>query len=84
MKLYKKDLLNIGHTVYYKKGYTRFNIDAKTCNIEEIFLREILELFSCKIISTEDYIWTDDKGKEIFDVAIQTNLPWDVYLELSK
>jgi len=79
MKLYKKDLLNIGNTVYDKNGYVRFVIDAKTSNIELILLREILELFNCKIISTEDSIRTEN-GNEIFD--IQTNLPFEVYEKL--
>lgn len=81
MKLYKEDLHKIGNTAYYDES-GRFCIicDSKTANIEEILLRNILELFGdYEIKETND--WIED-GEFPDSIQFVTNLPWEEYMKI--
>ncbi len=64
---------------------TNIICDGNTCNIEEILLRNILECINSeyKILESEDYIWEDKDGNEVFDICFKTNLPWEEYMAIS-
>jgi len=82
MKLKVSDLERIGSTTSENEGNTTFYCDVNTTNIEEIFLRNILEHLGYKITSSEDAFlnpssdWADH-------IEYQTTLPWSEYMELS-
>ena len=77
----KEDINKIGHTCYNEGGFLAIVCDGGTSNIEEILLRSILKCFSddYKVIKTEDYIWEDSKGEEVYDILFITNLPYEIY-----
>lgn len=89
LKLYKTDLKKIGHTAYGREWwpinhdeteYLSIICEVRTANIEEILLRNILELFGdYEIVKTFD---VDGADGECFDVEFVTNLPWEEYLKL--
>lgn len=74
----KTDIARIGHTVTDFNGDCAFSCECCTSRIEEILLRNILELFGeeYKIIDVFD----DDEG----DITFQTNLPYDEFLKYHK
>ncbi len=77
MKVYKSDLMNIGHTVYQENGMFTVVCDEKIYQIEEILLREILlEFGNYKI--TEIFKCECECCRSI-DILFQTNLPWNLY-----
>jgi len=83
MKLYKEDIKKIGNTAFHEDGLTNI-ICGDTANIEEILLRNILELFGdYEILSSEDFIWDNEiTGEEMYDIVFKTNLPWDIYMNI--
>lgn len=79
MKLYKSDLKKIGGTHYSKDGNLHILCDISTANIEEVLLRNILELFGdYEIKDAFDFEW--DNGD--MNIEFVTNLPWDEYIKL--
>lgn len=76
------DIDKIGNTHFKDEetGCLSIICDGNTVNIEEIFLRSILRCFGEQyvITDTEDYIWTDIEGNEVYDILIKTNLPGDL------
>lgn len=76
------DIDKIGSTHFKDEetGCLSIICDANTVNIEEMFLRSILRCFGEQyvITDTEDYIWTDIEGNEVYDILIKTNLPGDL------
>ena len=76
------DIDKIGNTHFKDEetGYLSIICDGNTVNLEEIFLRSILRCFGEQyvITDTEDYIWTDIEGNEVYDILIKTNLPGDL------
>ena len=87
MKLYKEDIKKIGNTTSQTDdGGTSFICNVDTANIEEILLRNILELFGdYKILSSEDFIWESDHDIvewDLIDIEFKTNLPWEIYMSL--
>ena len=77
----KEDIKKIGNTKYNEGGFLAIMSDGDTCNIEEILLRSVLKCFGndYKVIKAEDYIWEDNKGKEVYDILFITNLPYEIY-----
>ena len=76
------DIGKIGNTHFKDEetGCLSIICNGNTVNIEEIFLRSILKCFGEQyvITDTEDYIWTDTNGNEVYDILIKTNLPGDL------
>ena len=76
------DIDKIGNTHFKdaETGCLSIICDGNTVNLEEIFLRSILRCFGEQyvIMDTEDYIWTDIEGNEVYDILIKTNLPVDL------
>lgn len=60
--------------------YTAFYCKVELANIEEILLRDILSLYGCEIVETNDV----PRSSEPFDCDIEfkTNLPYDRYMNL--
>ena len=76
LSVYRSDIEKIGHTTYNDdtaNDKTSFICDIKTANIEQILLREILNLYGYKILSVDDF------GN---NVMIITDMPWSEYTEL--
>lgn len=79
-----KDIRNIGNTQFKgSDGSLSIICDGNTSNIEGILLRNILKCFGdeYEIVDSEDYVWENNEGKEIYDILFKTNLPAD-FLEL--
>ena len=81
IEVVKEDIKKIGNAWYNEGGFLEIMCDGDTCNIEEILLRSILKCFSedYKVIKTEDYIWENDEGKEVYDILYVTNLPYELF-----
>lgn len=81
LQIEKGDIKNIGHTIYEESGNTVFVCDIRTCNVEEILLRNILKCFGdeFEIIDTEDYWYELPNGEDDVDIVYFTNLPYDEY-----
>ena len=81
----KEDVGMIGHTVFEVEGNTAFVCEPSTSRIEEILLRNILELFGedIRIIDTEEQ-WNRDFPHKIVGVVFITNLPYETYLNLER
>lgn len=79
MTLYKSDLWKMGHTFYQEDGNLHIICDITTCNIEEIFIRNILTLFGndYKIVEVSDF--EDENGN--FSIEYVTNLPFSLAVE---
>ena len=79
----KEDINKIGYTGYKEDGFLAIICNGDTSNIEEILLRSILKCFGEEyhIVSSEDYIWQDNDGEEVYDIQFTTNLPYDIYME---
>ena len=77
----KEDIKKIGNTKYNEGGFLAIICDGDTCNIEEILLRSILKCFGddYKVIKTEDYVWENINGEEVYDILFITNLPYEIY-----
>jgi len=83
MKVIKSDLEKIGYQTYPNdNGTTNFICDVNTANIEEILLRNILELFDSEILSAVDFFTGNDD--EQIDIEFRTNLPWETYQSINK
>ena len=77
----KEDIKKIGYACYNEGGFLEIMCDGDTCNIEEILLRSILKCFGdeYKIIKTEDFIWKNEEGEEVYDILYITNLPYELF-----
>ena len=77
----KEDIKKIGYAWYNEGGFLAIICDGDTSNIEEILLRSILKCFGdeYKVIKTEDYIWENDEGEEVYEILFVTNLPYEIY-----
>ena len=77
----KEDIKKIGNTKYNEGGFLAIVCDGDTSNIEEILLRSILKCFGddYKVIKTEDYIWENDEGEEVYEILYVTNLPYELF-----
>lgn len=80
----KEDIKKIGHTCYNENGSLAIICDGETSNIEAILLRSILKCFGdeYKVIKSEDHIWGDINGEEIYDILFVTNLPYEMYKKI--
>lgn len=61
-------------------GGTSFFCDVNLANIEEILLRNILDLYGYKIIESMDHGNFDDM--ENFQIRYVTDMPWKEYMAL--
>lgn len=79
----KEDIRKIGNVWSNEDGFLAIICNGDTANIEEILLRSILKCFGEEyhIVSSEDYIWQDNDGEEVYDIQFTTNLPYDIYME---
>jgi hypothetical protein len=82
MKLKKSDLERIGSSTCQHEGKTNFYCDVDTANIEEIFLRNILEHLGYRITS-EDEATLNPSSDSTDSTVFCTTLPWAEYMELS-
>jgi hypothetical protein len=73
------DLAHLGNTISQSDAGTSFIVNGDSCHIETIFIRSIVESLGYKVVSTDDFFWNNDKC----DWEVDTNLPWDVYQEIS-
>lgn len=82
----KMDIRKIGNAWYNEDGFLAIMCDGDTSNIEEILLRSILKCFGdeYKVIKTEDYIWENKEGEEVYDILYVTNLPYEMYEMIEK
>lgn len=80
----KNDITRIGNTAFNKNGNLAIVCNGETSNIEEILLRSILKCFGddYKVISSEDNIWVNVKGEEVYDILFTTNLPYELFEEV--
>lgn len=80
----KNDIKKIGNTAFNKNGNLAIVCNGETSNIEEILLRSILKCFGeeYKVISSEDNIWVNVKGEEVYDILFTTNLPYELFEEV--
>lgn len=86
IQLEKSDIRKIGNTKFNEDGFLAIMCDGDTSNIEEILLRSILKCFGdeYKVIKTEDYIWENKEGEEVYDILYVTNLPYEMYEMIEK
>ena len=77
----KEDIKKIGFACYNEGGFLEIMCDGDTCNIEDILLRSILKRFGdeYKVIKTEDFIWKNEEGEEVYDILYITNLPYELF-----
>ncbi len=87
LSVYKSDIKNIGGTMCenfddedISPGGTSFFCDVNLANIEEILLREILDLYGYKIMESMDHGSLDDI--ENMQIRYVTNMPWEEYMAL--
>ena len=80
----KKDITRIGNTAFNKNGNLAIVCNGETSNIEGILLRSILKCFGddYKVVSSEDNIWVNVKGEEVYDILFTTNLPYELFEEV--
>lgn len=80
MKLLKEDIKKIGHTLYQENNCLCVCCNIELSNIEEIFLRNILNLFGEEyhIIAEEEYF----EGNGDITHVFKTNLPYNYFEEL--
>lgn len=76
----KSDVVKIGNTVSFENGVCQFIADGLTANIEEILLRNILEIGGYSILYADEVWWDDDD----VDIMFSTDMPKEVYEEWSK
>jgi hypothetical protein len=83
MKLYKTDILRIGHTRYCgHNDEACFICEGDSSQIEYILLREILDLWGHKILGEgEDYY--DRNNIMPTGITYSTTLPYEEYKEIS-
>ena len=79
----KEDIMKIGYTGYKEDGFLAIICKSKTANIEEILLRSILRCFDGKyyIVRSQDFIWQDNDGEDVYDIQFITNLPYEIFEE---
>lgn len=77
MKLYKSDLLKIGHTAYSNGKGTVIVTHPETVDIENILLRNILELFGDYHILKQEVSWDGNS-------YLSTDLPYSVYCDIGE
>ena len=77
----KEDIKKIGYACYNEGGFLEIMCNGDTCNIEDILLRSILKCFGdeYKVIKTEDFIWKNEEGEEVYDILYITNLPYELF-----
>ncbi len=77
----KADIKKIGNTAFEQDGNLAIICNGETSNIEHILLRSILKCFGeeYKVISSEDNIWVNVKGEEVYDILFTTNLPYELF-----
>lgn len=77
----KNDITRIGNTAFNQNGNLAIVCNGETSNIERILLRSILKCFGeqYKVISSEDNIWVNVKGEEVYDILFTTNLPYELF-----
>lgn len=73
----KTDISKIGHTVFNDESGCSFVCHKETFWIEEIFLRNILELFGEDYKITGTFVDEDENGVE--SVVFTTNFPNELY-----
>ncbi len=73
MKLFKNDLLKIGHTNYNENGFITIISSESTGNIEEMLLREILKEFGNYRITS--ILESECKCCGDINITFKTNLP---------
>lgn len=82
-----KDINNIGYKVFDNEGYLTIVTGGSCYGLEDIFLRNILRCFGEQYEVTNSYDFErpyEPKDSDKMDVAWDTNLPWDVYMNDSK
>lgn len=73
------DLKKIGNTMLKDSvGNLAIICSISTANIEEILLRNILEISGNKILSEEDFVWENDE----IDIQFVTDFKWSDYQDL--
>ena len=77
----KEYISKIGYTGYKENGFLAIICKGDTSNIEEILLRSILKCFGEEyhIVSSEDFIWQDDDGDDVYEIKFITNLPYEMF-----
>lgn len=87
LSVYKTDIKKIGGTACenfddenISPGGTSIFCDVRLANIEEILLREILDLYGYKIVESMDHGDWDDM--ENFQIRYVTDMPWKEYMAL--
>ena len=79
----KKDIKGIGHTTFGdEKGMTVFVCEMRLHFIEEILLRNILELYGYKIITFGDIPCNCENCDDTAGIAFGTNMPFEEYSAL--
>ena len=68
----KLDIKFIGDTTFEEDGNTSIICDFKTCCIEEILLRSILQCWGKNYGIIKRY-------EHNYGIVLQTNLPWNIY-----
>ena len=79
----KEDIWKIGNTWSNEDGFLAIICKSKTANIEEILLRSILRCFDGKyyIVRSQDFIWQDNEGENVYDIQLITNMPYEIFEE---
>ena len=77
----KEDIRKIGNVWSNEDGFLAIICNGDTSNIEEILLRSILKCFGEEyhIVSSEDFIWQDDDGDDVYEIEFITNLPYEMF-----
>ena len=82
LEVKKEDIHRIGNMMYSENGNLAVMCSAKTSNIEEILLRNILKCFGkqYKITASYDFWWSEDITN--VDIVFETNLPYSIFQSL--
>lgn len=82
LKLCKKDILRIGHTLFNDEGYLSIVAGTATAGVESILLRNILLCFG------DGFIITDEEDYECEDgdigILFRTSLPYEMFEEVER
>lgn len=78
----KKDIKGIGHTTFSNEGMTVFVCGMSLHFIEEILLRNILELYGYKIVTFGEIPCDCENCEDTAGIAFGTNMPWKEYMAL--
>jgi len=82
MTVTKEDLERIGNSKCNNEEGFLTILCGETANIEEIFLRNILELYGYKITDKQDFWWGDVGDFDNVELEFTTNFPWKEYQKL--